>query len=225
MKNALRRRRLPALPVALATALLGSAVFAPLARDDLRITDPPVEDFDSVTLSGIAQTRTAELDAFSVTDSTGSGPGWRLTVQASQFTEYASGAYSADGKTLPSGSLTMPAQHSCSHQRVELLLQLPLVGAAHVHRALARDWRNESASMWIKADRRHPLIPREMKRWRDLYRGRAAVEREFGYLKHSHGLAVLRVRGLERVALHADLTILARLARELARTRVECLVA
>ncbi len=74
--------------------------------------------------------------------------------------------------------------------------------------------------MWIKADRRHPLIPRATKRWRYLYRGRAAIEREFGYLKHHHGLAVLRVRGLERVALHADLTILTRLARALARARV-----
>jgi hypothetical protein len=63
------------------------------------------------------------------------------------------------------------------------------------------------------------------KRWRDLYRGRAAVEREFGYLKHHHGLATLRVRGLERVALHADLTILARLAQALARARVVPLAA
>jgi len=48
-----------------------------------------------------------------------------------------------------------------------------------------------------------------------LYRGRAAVEREFGRLKHDYGLAPLRVRGLERVQLHADLTILARLSRAL----------
>jgi cobalamin biosynthesis Mg chelatase CobN len=40
------------------------------------------------------------------------------------------------------------------------------------------------ASCWIKADRLHPLVPRETRRWRDLYRGRAAVEREFGRLKH-----------------------------------------
>jgi hypothetical protein len=36
------------------------------------------------------------------------------------------------------------------------------------------------ASRWVKADRLHPLIPRETLRWRKLYRGRAAVEREFG---------------------------------------------
>ena len=38
------------------------------------------------------------------------------------------------------------------------------------------------------------------------------MEREFGRLKHSWGLAPLRVRGLGRVRLHADLTMLARLA-------------
>jgi hypothetical protein len=48
-----------------------------------------------------------------------------------------------------------------------------------------------------QADRLHPLIPPETKRWRDLYRGRAAVEREFGRLKHDYGLAPLRVQGLE----------------------------
>ena len=38
----------------------------------------------------------------------------------------------------------------------------------------------EPASRWIKASRLHPLVPRESKRWKSLYRGRAAVEREFG---------------------------------------------
>jgi hypothetical protein len=74
-------------------------------------------------------------------------------------------------------------------------------------------------SLWRKSSRLHPLIPRETKRWRDLYRGRAAVEREFGRLKHEYGLAPLRVRGLDRVALHADLTMLARLSQALARAR------
>lgn len=38
-------------------------------------------------------------------------------------------------------------------------------------------------------------------------------------MKHDYGLAPLRVRGLARVQLHADLTILARLAQSLARAR------
>ena len=82
------------------------------------------------------------------------------------------------------------------------------------------------ASTWVKADRLHPLIPRETTRWKQMYRKRASVEREFGRLKHEWALAPLRVRGLERVRLHADLTILAKLsctlerARSLSRARV-----
>jgi hypothetical protein len=66
-------------------------------------------------------------------------------------------------------------------------------------------------SKWVKGSRRNSLIPRETNRWRSLYRGRAAVEREFGRLKNEYGLTPVRVRGIERVALHADLTMLARL--------------
>jgi len=73
------------------------------------------------------------------------------------------------------------------------------------------------ASVWVKADRLHPLIPRHTKRSRDLYSSRGAVEREFGRLKHEWALLPLRVRGLERVRLHADLSILAKLACALAR--------
>lgn len=81
------------------------------------------------------------------------------------------------------------------------------------------------ASRWIKADRLHPLIPRETLRWKGLYRGRASVEREFGRLKHEWALSPLRVRGLVRVQLHADLTILAKLACALAKARAVPLAA
>jgi hypothetical protein len=94
----------------------------------------------------------------------------------------------------------------------------------------ATKWRCPSgecspASVWIKADRLHPLIPRETKRWGDLYRGRGAVERTFGRLKNEYGLKPLRVRGSERVALHADLTMLAQLAQALSRARAVALAA
>jgi hypothetical protein len=49
-----------------------------------------------------------------------------------------------------------------------------------------------------KADRANPLIQRRTKRWRDVYRGRAAVEREFGRLKLStdwHRFACVAVSG------------------------------
>jgi IS5 family transposase len=82
-----------------------------------------------------------------------------------------------------------------------------------------------SKSVWIKATRLRPLIPRGTRRWRSLYHGRAAVEREFGRLKHEYGLSPLRVRGHERVALHADLVMLARLSQALARARAVPLAA
>jgi hypothetical protein len=55
--------------------------------------------------------------------------------------------------------------------------------------------------------------------WADLYRRRTSVEREFGRLNREYGLAFLRVRGIERVRLHADLIMLARLATALSRVR------
>ncbi len=94
----------------------------------------------------------------------------------------------------------------------------------------ATEWRCPTgecapASVRVKADRLHPLIPRETERSRKLYRSRGAVEREFGRLKHEWALLPLRVRGLERVRLHADLTILAKLSCALARARAVPLAA
>jgi Transposase DDE domain len=66
---------------------------------------------------------------------------------------------------------------------------------------------------------RNCRIPRGSDRWRSLYRRRSAVEREFGFLKHHFGLAAIRVRGIERVRLHADLIMLARLGQALVRAR------
>jgi hypothetical protein len=48
---------------------------------------------------------------------------------------------------------------------------------------------------------------------------RGAIEREFGRWKHEWVMLPLRVRGLDRVALHADFTILAKLGCALAKTR------
>jgi hypothetical protein len=50
-----------------------------------------------------------------------------------------------------------------------------------------------------------------------LYRRRAAAERGLGRLKNGWALLPLRVRGIERVRLHADLTILVQLATALAK--------
>jgi hypothetical protein len=64
-----------------------------------------------------------------------------------------------------------------------------------------------------------PLIPRHSEQFRALYSRRALVEKEFAHLKREHGLAVLRVRGQDRVRLHADLVMLARLSQALSRAR------
>jgi IS5 family transposase len=77
----------------------------------------------------------------------------------------------------------------------------------------------EVSHRWVPASRYQPLIPRSSNRWLKLKRGRASVEREFGRLKNEYGLKPLRVRGLDRVRLHADLTILAKLSSALARAR------
>jgi IS5 family transposase len=72
---------------------------------------------------------------------------------------------------------------------------------------------------------RDSRVARHTDEWRSLYRRRSSVEREFGRLKHDYGLAFLRVRGIERVRLHADLTMLGRLALALAKTRTVPLAA
>ena len=60
---------------------------------------------------------------------------------------------------------------------------------------------------------------RKSDEWRSLYRRRSAVECEFGRLKHQVGLAFLRVRGIERVRLHAELVMLGPLSLALAQAR------
>lgn len=77
----------------------------------------------------------------------------------------------------------------------------------------------------LDGGRMFPRIPRHSKRFKRLYRRRVMVEREFGRLKHDYGLAPLRVRGLERVSLHADLVMLARLSQALSRARAVPLAA
>jgi hypothetical protein len=54
---------------------------------------------------------------------------------------------------------------------------------------------------------------------------RRAVERELGRLEHEWALLPLRVRGPDRVRLHADLTILAKSAYALSRERFAVLAA
>lgn len=62
-------------------------------------------------------------------------------------------------------------------------------------------------------------IPYGSDEWKRLYRGRSAVEREFGRFKNEYALTPLRTRDLGRVRQHADLVIIARLGQALVRAR------
>jgi transposase len=79
--------------------------------------------------------------------------------------------------------------------------------------------------MWVKADRLHTLVPRSTKRWKCTYRQRGCVERGFGRLKNEWGMLPLRVRRIERVRLHVDLTILSQLVTALEKARAVPLAA
>jgi hypothetical protein len=74
----------------------------------LSISGPAIADFSGVTLDGTAQTTNAVMNPFIVTDSRGTGSGWHITVQATQFAQHDGTIYVALGKTLPLSSLTMP---------------------------------------------------------------------------------------------------------------------
>lgn len=59
-----------------------------------------------------------------------------------------------------------------------------------------RGARGKQPAMLGLGGRYFPRIPRHTQRFRDLYRGRAAVERAFGDLKHGYGLALIVVARL-----------------------------
>jgi hypothetical protein len=80
-------------------------------------------------------------------------------------------------------------------------------------------------SVWIKATRLRPLVPRETKRWRSLYCGRSAVERELARLKDEYACRRSACVASPGVQLHSDLTMLARLSQALARARAVPLAA
>lgn len=66
----------------------------------LDITSPLAANFDGKYVTGVGQTTTAPLGAFSVTDTRGNGAGWHVTAQASPFV-------GVGLRRLKAGSLTM----------------------------------------------------------------------------------------------------------------------
>jgi hypothetical protein len=94
------------------------------------------------------------------------------------------------------------------------------------HRSISARRRRRAAraeSRNVEAGTEEQALSTRHTRGSKLDRGRSAVE--FGRLKDEYGLTPLRVPGIGRVALHADLTMLARLSVALARARAVPLAA
>lgn len=91
---------------------------APAQAQSLAITVVTVADFSPVALSGSAATTTAAMSDFSVTDSRALADGWNVVVQGTAFAEWNGTAYVPGGKTIPAGSLLMPAPTVSSTESV-----------------------------------------------------------------------------------------------------------
>jgi WxL domain surface cell wall-binding len=118
MSSRTNLRRLAVSTVAASTVFAAAQMPAAFAVDDtnvvvtggsLSISAPAVGNLTGVTLDGTAKTTTATFAAFSATDARGSGAGWNVTVQATQFAEHNGTIYVASGATLPTSSLSMLA--------------------------------------------------------------------------------------------------------------------
>jgi hypothetical protein len=130
-----RARLIPALAFAAIVAmLLPASAMAVTANDTTQFsvnpgtlvfsTAPDVPNLPALSLNGQAQTLNAQMNNFSVSDATGSGSGWNLTVNGdnsggkspvlAQYCPSASApcgsdsaGYVASGATLPANSLTL----------------------------------------------------------------------------------------------------------------------
>lgn len=86
---------------------LASPTTVSVSSGALTVTTPSVNDFAVVILDGEAQTAHTPLETFWVTDARGSGQGWKVKLQATQFREWSGTEYPPGGKTLPYGSLSL----------------------------------------------------------------------------------------------------------------------
>jgi hypothetical protein len=101
-------KRFRALILALSVfAMMAPAAFASdgtqavVTGGTLSITNPLADNFTPVTLNGTEQSPTAALAGFTVTDPRGTGAGWHVTAQATQF------ANAGATRSLAAGSLEM----------------------------------------------------------------------------------------------------------------------
>jgi hypothetical protein len=95
-----------------AAAFASDGTTATVTGGALSITNPLAADFAGRSITGVDQTTTAALDAFSVTDARGSGAGWHVTAQASTFTgvnhNLAAGSLLMSEPTVAANGTTSP---------------------------------------------------------------------------------------------------------------------
>jgi hypothetical protein len=125
----MRKTRLTLATAAALLALAGSAQAATdttsiqLTAGSLSFTQQPLaDDFPATALTGATQTVTAAMNDWKVADLRGTGTGWNVTFQASQFDDGA-------GHTLPAGSLKMLAPATITPAALNLSVP-PLVQGA-----------------------------------------------------------------------------------------------
>lgn len=92
--------------------LLGAVLVAPgghtasaaevgITGGQLAVDEITVGSFTAVVLEGKTQSTFADINAFNITDPTGTGAGWNVVMSATQFID------TETGKTLPLGSLSV----------------------------------------------------------------------------------------------------------------------
>lgn len=109
-----KTKRVTLLVTAITAAVMATATIAyaddsnvTITGDSLALGAISTSDFGGITLNGAAQSTTATMSGFSVTDPRGTGLGWNVTISASSFREYEGGAYVASGKTLGTSRFSM----------------------------------------------------------------------------------------------------------------------
>ena len=121
---------LAALPCATASAASDTTQFSVTAGTLAFGTAPDVPNLPALTLNGQAQTLNGQMNGYSVSDGTGAGAGWNVTVigdsaggKSAVFKQYCPNAtcgtdsgpgYVASGATLPVNSLTLSSAGGAS---------------------------------------------------------------------------------------------------------------
>lgn len=99
-----------------ATAIFIGAIAPAAQADDTNVTITggnltlgtiSTADFPGVTLDGSAKSSNTTMSPFSVTDARGTGAGWNVTIEASEFAEFSEGDYVNDGRQLGTSRLSL----------------------------------------------------------------------------------------------------------------------